>query len=45
MEGKRPRGSSRIRWIDQIRNDMEIRREKYNTIGIKMAEDFPVIID
>ena len=32
MEGKRPTGSSRIRWIDQIRKDMEIRGENWEEI-------------
>ena len=27
MEGKRPRGRPRTRWIDQIRTDIEMRGE------------------
>ena len=32
MEGKRPRGRYRTRWIDQIRKDIEIRGENWEQI-------------
>ena len=30
--GKRPRGRPRTRWIDQIRKDIEMRRENWEEI-------------
>ena len=48
MEGKRPRERSRTRWIDQIRNDMEMKGKKLEEIQecgrIEMMGDF-VIVD
>ena len=32
MEGKQPRGRIRTRWIDQIRKDIEKRRENWEVI-------------
>jgi hypothetical protein len=29
IDGKRPRGRSRTRWMDQIRKDIETRRENW----------------
>ena len=36
MEGKRPRGRPRTRWIYQIRKNIEIRRENWEKIQENM---------
>ena len=36
MEGKRPRGRSRTRWLDSIKNDIEMRGENWKEIQENM---------
>ena len=43
MEGKRPRGRLKIRWIGQIIKDIKMRGEKWEEI--QTAGDFSVIVD
>ena len=49
MEGKRSRGRSRTRWIDQSRKDIEIRWGNWEEIQEsgkwEKAGDFSVILD
>ena len=50
MEGKRPKGRPRIRWMDQIRRNMEMKGKNWEVtrkqeVGVQTAGDFSVIVD